>query len=446
MAAADLWLLGISIGGIALAILLIARLGLHPFVGLLSGAFAIGLAAQLPPDKLAQTIEKGFGDILRGTGMVVALGLGLGAMLQISGGARALARAVLDRTGERYATLGGLAAALLIGMPLFFETGTVLLLPIIAAGMAGQKISNGGQSATLRLRVMLSTLAGLSVLHALMPPHPGPLIAVRELGADPARTMLLGLIAAVPTALIAGPLLARFTTRGVVTENLPLIEPDEGLACPAWRALIVLLLPVGLIAAGALMRMGGGEVSPAIALVSDPVVALLLANGAGLVLLLGPRMADRTLQDMIWREAMLPAGGILLGIGAGGALKQVLVDIGLPAMFGRLAQANFVGPVVMAWLVAAAIRVATGSATVATITASAIMAGVVGGHGVDPSLIVMAIGAGSVFFSHVNDPGFWLVRAYLGTSTRDTFRTWSMLESAISVVGLGFVLILARIV
>ncbi|WDF72908.1 GntP family permease [Novosphingobium sp. KACC 22771] len=441
MAAADLWLLGISIGGIALAILLIARLGLHPFIGLLSGAFAIGLAAQLPPEKLAQTIEKGFGDILRGTGMVVALGLGLGAMLQISGGAKALAKSVLDRTGDRYASLGGMAAALLIGMPLFFETGTVLLLPIIAAGMAGR-----GQSATLRLKVMLSTLAGLSVLHALMPPHPGPLIAVRELGADPARTMLLGLIAAVPTALIAGPLLARITTRGVITENLPLIEPEEGLATPAWRALIVLLLPVGLIAAGALMRMGGGEVSPAVALVSDPVVALLIANGAGLILLLGPRMADRTLQDMIWREAMLPAGGILLGIGAGGALKQVLVDIGLPAMFARMAQANFVGPVVMAWLVAAAIRVATGSATVATITASAIMAGVVGGHAIDPSLIVMAIGAGSVFFSHVNDPGFWLVKAYLGTSTRDTFRTWSMLESAISVVGLGCVLLLAQVV
>ncbi|MBB3957015.1 GntP family permease [Novosphingobium sediminicola] len=441
MLAADIWLLGISIGGIALAILLIARLGLHPFLGLLSGALATGLAAQLPPDKLAQTIEKGFGDILRGTGMVVALGLGLGAMLQISGGARALAKAVLDRTGDRYATLGGLVAALLIGMPLFFETGTVLLLPIIAAGMADR-----AQSGSLRLRVMLSTLAGLSVLHALMPPHPGPLIAVRELGADPARTMLLGLIAAVPTALIAGPLLARITTRGVMTENLPLIEPDEGLATPAWRALIVLLLPVGLIAAGALMRMGGGELPPAVALVSDPVVALLIANGAGLALLLGPRMADRTLQDMIWREAMLPAGGILLGIGAGGALKQVLVDIGLPALFGRLAQANFVGPVVMAWLVAAAIRVATGSATVATITASAIMAGVVGGHQIDPSLIVMAIGAGSVFFSHVNDPGFWLVKAYLGTSTRDTFRTWSMLESAISVVGLGCVLLLAQVV
>lgn len=441
MLAADIWLLGISIGGIALAILLIARLGLHPFLGLLTGALVTGLAAQLPPDKLAQTIEKGFGDILRGTGMVVALGLGLGAMLQISGGARALAKAVLDRTGDRYATLGGLAAALLIGMPLFFETGTVLLLPIIAAGMADR-----AQSGSLRLRVMLSTLAGLSVLHALMPPHPGPLIAVRELGADPARTMLLGLIAAIPTALIAGPLLARITTRGVVTENLPLIEPDEGLACPAWRALIVLLLPVGLIAAGALMRMGGGELPPAVALVSDPVVALLIANGAGLALLLGPRMADRTLQDMIWREAMLPAGGILLGIGAGGALKQVLVDIGLPALFARLAQANFVGPVVMAWLVAAAIRVATGSATVATITASAIMAGVVGGHQIDPSLIVMAIGAGSVFFSHVNDPGFWLVKAYLGTSTRDTFRTWSMLESAISVVGLGCVLLLAQVV
>ena len=440
MMASDLWLIGASCGGIALAIWLIARVGLHPFIGLLIGGLGVGLVAGMAPDKLVLALEKGFGDILRGTGLVVALGLGLGAILQISGGAKALASAVLARTGDHYASLGALAAAMLIGMPLFFETGTVLLLPIIAAGLADR-----GHDGAFRLKVMLSALAGLSVLHALMPPHPGPLIAVRELGADPARTMLFGLIAAVPVALMSGPLLARFTTRGVVTESVGLIEPDSSLSAPVWRTLVVLLLPVGLIASGAVVRMGGGAPSAWIALLSEPAIALLLANLAGLLLLLGQDLWRKSLQDVIWREAMLPAGGILLGIGAGGALKQVLVEIGLPDLFARLAAQGMLSPLLMAWLVAAAIRLATGSATVATITASAIMAGVAAHQAVDPALLVLAIGSGSVIFSHVNDPGFWLVKAYLGTSTRDTFRTWSLLETAISVTGLGMVLLLSLV-
>ncbi|MEY2926409.1 MAG: hypothetical protein RL367_886, partial [Pseudomonadota bacterium] len=202
------FLIWVSILGIALAVWLIAKLGLHPFVGLLSGALTIGLLAGMAPDALVEAIEKGFSDILKGTGLVVALGLGLGAILQITGGAQSLASRALALTGEKHATWGALAAALVIGLPLFFETGVVLLLPIIAAGLAG-----AGSNSAYRLRVMLSALAGLSVLHALLPPHPGPLIAVRELGAPLLRTMMFGLIAAVPTALIAGPLLARFTTR-----------------------------------------------------------------------------------------------------------------------------------------------------------------------------------------------------------------------------------------
>jgi GntP family gluconate:H+ symporter len=163
------------------------------------------------------------------------------------------------------------------------------------------------------------------------------------------------------------------------------------------------------------------------------------------LLLLGQDLWRKSLLDVIWREAMLPAGGILLGIGAGGALKQVLVEIGLPDLFARLAALGMLSPLLMAWLVAAAIRLATGSATVATITASAIMAGVAAHQAVDPALLVLAIGSGSVIFSHVNDPGFWLVKAYLGTSTRDTFRTWSLLETAISVTGLGMVLLLSLV-
>ncbi|MBC2665896.1 gluconate permease [Novosphingobium flavum] len=444
MAPADFQLVAVACLGIALAIFLIAKVGLHPFVGLLCGAAVTGLTAGMDPAAVIADIEKGFSDILRGTGMVVALGLGLGAVLQVSGGAQALAARALGLTGERNAAWGALVAAFVIGLPLFFETGTVLLLPIIAAGLAAQ-----GGSAELRLKVMLSALAGLSVLHALLPPHPGPLIAVRELKADLLPAMTMGLIAAIPTALAAGPLLARWTTRGVAVDPGALPVAPALLARPAspLAALAVLLLPVLLIGAGSVLKLDNEHLSPAalswVGLLSDPPMALLLGVLVALPVLLGRQIMAPGVQESIWREAMVPVGGIILAIGAGGALKQILVTIGLPALFGRLASLDIVSPLVVAWLVSAAIRLATGSATVATITASGIMAEVAARSGADPALMVLAIGAGSVIFSHVNDPGFWLVRGYLGTSTRDTFRTWSMLETAIAVMGLIMVLLIS---
>jgi GntP family gluconate:H+ symporter len=441
MSGGDLYLVAISCGGIALAIMLIVKARFHPFLGLLCAALLIGLAAGMVPAAVVASIEKGFGDILRGTGIVVALGLALGTMLQVSGGAHALAAAALRWTGQSRAAWGGLIAAFLLGLPLFFETGVVLLMPIIAAGIA-----IGTDKGALRLKVMLSALAGLSVLHALLPPHPGPLIAVTALGAPLGRTMLLGFLAAVPTALIAGPLLARYTTRGVEVSETGIASAPVMGDTHALRALIVLLVPVLLIASSAFVKLDpGAKVDPLhrwLEVLSDPVVAMLFATLLALVLLFGRRATDKTIQQTVWTEALTPAAGILLAIGAGGALKQVLVDAGLSAVFAKLATTGAIQPVLLAWLVAASIRVATGSATVATVTAAGVMAGVASQHLADPALLVLAIGSGSVFFSHVNDPGFWLVKAYLGTSTADTFKTWSVLETVISVVGLAFVLVM----
>jgi GntP family gluconate:H+ symporter len=443
--AADATLIAITIAGIALAVWMIAGAKIHPFVGLLTAALAIGLAAGGAPNTVVASVEKGFGDILKGTGIVVSLGLILGTVLQLSGGAQALASALLARTGRERASWGAMGAAILLGLPLFFETGVVLLLPIIAAGfpIVAAMSAEAGRD---RLKVMLSALAALSVLHALLPPHPGPLIAVNELHAPLGRTMILGLIAAVPTALIAGPLLARYTTRGVIISPMNNAAVPVMGNCDARRALAILLFPVLLIAAGAFVKLEAGTpaggVTQWLAFLSDPVVALLLAVLIALVTTFGRSIAKPQVQEAIWREALHPAAGILLAIGAGGALKQVLVDAGLSAIFADFASNDVVPPLLLAWLVAVLIRVATGSATVATITTSGVLAAVVTQSKVDPSLLVLAIGAGSVFFSHVNDPGFWLVRAYTGTSTTDTFRTWSVLETAISVVGLVMVLLL----
>ena len=443
----DLRLVIAALAGILLAVLMIVRGRLHPFIGLLCGAFTVGLLAGLPLPEVAKAVQKGVGDIVGGTGLVVALGLSLGAMLHLSGAAAALARHALRMTGVRAAPWATLGIAMLIGLPLFFETGLVLLLPIVVAAAEEMAGTDGAERDAAKLRLIMPALAGLGVVHALVPPHPGPLLAVEAFGADLGRTMLYGILIAVPTAVIAGPLLARITTRGVRLAS-PVVA-DRGLAVtpPHWGwSLLIVLLPVLMIATGELGQMasslkGAGWLVAA----SNPVVALLLTNLVALPVLFGRRLREAAIQDAVWHETMGAAGAILLAIGAGGALKQVLVTAGLSDLLARTVLMYAISPPVLGWLVAVAIRLAAGSATVATITAVGVMPGVVAGSAVSPELVVLAIGAGSVFFSHVNDPGFWLVKSYVGTSTPDTFRTWSMLETAISVVALLLVLALSAI-
>ncbi len=340
-----------------------------------------------------------------------------------------------------------LFTAIIIGLPLFFETGLVLLLPIVASAAAALPAGQNGDTAKLRL--MLPALSGLSVVHALVPPHPGPLLAVNALGANLGLTLLYGLIVGIPTAIIAGPLLARFTAPGV-TLSPPLLDPVRAdVPTPSvGRALCAVLLPVVLIAAGqavALMPPPVAVHSAWLTWVSDPVVALLVATLVALPLLFGRRITDSRIQGAIWTEAMTPAGGIILAIGAGGALKQVLVTAGLSDLLVRIADGGAISPLLLAWGVSVCIRLATGSATVATITTAGVMQGLVTASGVEPEWMVLAIGAGSLFFSHVNDPGFWLVKSYLGTDMPGTFKTWSIMETVVAVVGLLLVMLASSI-
>ena len=446
MIGVDARLVAAAIAGIGLSILLVVRGRLHPFVALLCGAFAVGLLSGMPIADTAKAVQKGVGDILGGTGLVVALGLALGAMLQLSDGAGGLARAALKMSGAAGASTAALVAGLVIGLPLFFETGLVLLLPVVATAAAAMPQRGKGDEAKLSL--MLSAIAGLAVVHALVPPHPGPLLAVDALHANLARTIGYGLLVGIPTAIIAGPLLSRFTARGVriappVLAAVRLDVPAPGVG----RALLVILMPVVLIAAGQVGALLPASVAPNFAwlsIASNPVLALLIAVLAALPLLFGRRLFDEAVQDGIWAEAVTPAGTILLAIGAGGALKQVLVQAGISDLLARLAAGGALSPLLVAWLVAAGIRLSIGSATVATITTAGIMPALVISSGVSPEWTVLAIGAGSVFFSHVNDPGFWLVKSYLGTDMPGTFRTWSLLETAVSVVGLAFILIASQ--
>ena len=445
----DLRLAVAAIAGIALAILLIVRGRLHPFIGLLCGAFAVGLFAGLPLIDTAKAVQKGVGDIIGGTGLVVALGLSLGAMLHLSGAASALATSALRLTGPRAAPWATLGIAIVIGLPLFFETGLVLLLPIVVA--AAKEMATGATAEerdAAKLRLIMPALAGLGVVHALVPPHPGPLLAVEALGANLGLTMLYGVAIAVPIAVLAGPVLARFVTPGIrLTEPL-LSDPVTDLVTPSRAsALVIVLLPIVLIASGELAKLVPAlKDSTILAAAANPVLALLIANLVALPVLFGRRLSESAIQESIWHETMGAAGAILLAIGAGGALKQVLVSAGLSDLLARLVMMYPISPLLLGWLVAVGIRLAAGSATVATITAVGVMPGVVAASGASPELVVLAIGAGSVFFSHVNDPGFWLVKGYMGTSTADTFRTWSLLETVISVAGLILIAGLSYIV
>jgi GntP family gluconate:H+ symporter len=447
MAAGDARLVLAAVAGIALAIILIVRGRLHPFVALLCGAFAIGPLGGLSMVDTAKAVQKGAGDILGGTGLIVALGLALGSMLQLSDAAASISRLMIGNADQRRAPWMSLLVALVIGLPLFFETGLVLLLPIIASAVAS--LPDTPRRDSRKLELMLAALAGLSVVHALVPPHPGPLIAISALGANLGRTIAYGLLVAVPTAILAGPLFARFAARNAsLAAVAPITAVVEDRSVPVWRGLLVVLLPVALIVAGQVETLLPRELAPRFAwlsVASNPVLALLLACLAAFPLLFGRRMGERAVQEAIWLETMKPVGAILLAIGAGGALKQVLVSTGFAELLARAATSGSWSPIVLGWSIAVAVRIATGSATVATITAAGIMPGALAASGASPEWTVLAIGAGSVFFSHVNDPGFWLVKSYVGTDTPTTFRTWSVLETIISVVGLALVFVLSHV-
>ena len=450
MAVGDARLVLAALAGIALAIFLIVRGRLHPFVALLCGAFVIGPLGGLSMVETAKAVQKGAGDILGSIGLVVALGMALGTMLQVSDGAAGLARVMIGKADSPRAPWMSLLVALVVGLPLFFETGLVLLLPIIASAATPLSGSDTQRRDDTKFGLILAALSGLSVVHALVPPHPGPLIAIGALGANLGRTIAYGLLVAVPTAILAGPLFARFAARNVVlAAAAPPPKVFENQRVPVLRALLVVLLPVALILAGQVESLLPASLAPHFAwlsVASNPVLALLVACLVAFPLLFGRRMGERVLQETIWIETMKSVGTILLAIGAGGALKQVLVGTGFAELLGRFATSASLSPILLGWSIAVAIRLATGSATVATITAAGVMpSAALAASGVAPEWTVLAIGAGSLFFSHVNDPGFWLVKSYVGIDTPTMFRTWSVMETIISVVGLALVLLFSHL-
>ncbi|MEU3891427.1 gluconate:H+ symporter [Streptomyces sp. NPDC029041] len=441
--------LGIAVlAGIAVIVLLITKFKLHAFLSLTIGSLALGAIAGAPLDKVLTSFSTGLGTTVAGVGVLIALGAILGKMLADSGGADQIVDTILEKAGGRSMPWAMVLIASVIGLPLFFEVGIVLLIPVVLM------VAKRGNYSLMRIGI--PALAGLSVMHGLVPPHPGPLVAIDAVGADLGVTLALGVLVAIPTVIIAGPVFSKYAARWVdvpVPEKMIPQRPSEELdRRPGFGAtLFTVLLPVILMLAKALVDIVVDDPENPAQRVFDvigaPLIALLASVLVGIFTLLRPAGFSKERLSPLVEKSLMPIAGILLIVGAGGGFKQTLIDTGVGRMVLDVSKDWAIPALLLAWLIAVVIRLATGSATVATVSAAGLVAPLAADMSTThAALLVLAIGAGSLFFSHVNDAGFWLVKEYFGLSVGQNIKTWSVMETIISVVAGGLVLLLSLVI
>jgi GntP family gluconate:H+ symporter len=447
----------VTLGGIAIIVLLIVLVRMHPFLALILGSAFVGLAAGVPLPKIISNFETGVGSTLQEVGLLIALGAMLGKLLADSGGADRVIDTLLSRAAPALVPWAMALVAIIVGIPMFFEIGLVLLLPVIVLVALRARLP--------LMRIAIPALAGLSVLHGLIPPHPGPLIAISAVHAQLGTTLALGILVAVPTVIVCGPLLAILITRLVpvaapvraggidlsgadVDHESVKTQHAEVTRPPSFGVtLATILFPVVLMLAKALADIvWNADKHPPMArtvfdFIGEPLVALTLAVLLAMITfgyavgLDGGRISSRL------TASVAPIASVILIVGAGGGFKQTLIGGGVGGSVAKFANHSHISVLVLGYLVAVALRLATGSATVATITASGIVAPLAGS--LSPThlaLLALIIGAGSLFLSHVNDAGFWLVKESFGLTVGQTFRSWSVMETAVSVVAFGIIM------
>lgn len=437
-----------ALAAIALIVVLITVAKLNPFVALIFGGLTVGIAAGENVNNVLTSFGTGFGATAAGVGILIGLGAMFAKLLADSGGADQIVDTIVGNASTRALPWAMAAVGAIIGLPMFFEIGLVLLMPVIYLVARRAQVS--------LIAVGIPALAGLSAMHGLVPPHPGPLTAIDYLGADLGVTLALGVLVAVPTVIVSGPVFARYAGRWVDVPAPHTFDSsrtdDESTQRPSFGITIFsVLLPVALMMGKALVDIFIEDETNAFRQVFDvlgtPLVALLITVVVAMFTLgRGSGMTIKQISKCV--DSALPAiAGILLIVAAGGGFKQVLVDTGIGTVLADWAKDANVSVLLLAWVLAVLIRLATGSATVATITASSLMTGLMDGLSTgETSLVVLAVGAGSVFFSHVNDAGFWLVKEYFGLSIGQTLKSWSLMETILSVSGLIFVLLLGLVI
>jgi GntP family gluconate:H+ symporter len=432
---------------IALIVVLITWAKVNPFLALILGGLTVGVVAGQNINDVITSFSTGFGTTAASVGALIALGAMFAKLLADSGGADQIVDTIVGRASARMLPWAMAGVGAIIGLPMFFEIGLVLLMPVIYL------VARRAQQSVIAIGV--PTLAGLSAMHGLVPPHPGPLVAISTLHADLGTTLMFGVIVAIPTVILAGPVFGRVAGRWVDVSPPALFEGREDESDqnrPAFGiTLATVLLPVALMMAKAIVDIivddSDKTVQQVFDVIGNPFIALLVAVFVAMFTFGRAAGMGRTALTKSVESALPPIAGILLIVAAGGGFKQVLVDTGVGTLLADWAKGANISVLLLAWVLAALIRLATGSATVATITASALMLGLVQGLGTgETSLVVLAIGSGSLFFSHVNDAGFWLVKEYFGLTVGQTIKSWSLMETVLSVSGLVFVLLLGIVV
>jgi GntP family gluconate:H+ symporter len=432
--------------GVALVVLLITWVRIPAFIALAAGSFFVGLGARMPLADIPRAFQQGVGDTLGFIAMVVGLGTVIGKLLAESGGAVVVSRVLVGALGEKRLDWAMLLSGFLIGLPVFFQVGLVLLAPVLFTAIR--------QTGTPMLRLGIPLIAGLSVSHGMVPPHPGPLAAIERLGADTGRTLFYSLIIGLPVAMAAGPMFGRFISRRVQVDVGGLADQlSTAVAAPRTPSLAVtlmtILMPVLLMLLAALAQatLADGPLRQWLAFAGSPLVAMLLAALLALYTFGTACGFERGRLLRFAEESVPPIAAVLLVVGAGGGFGRVLDAAGVDTAIAQSMSGMQLSPMVLGWVVAALLRLSVGSATVATVTAASIMAPIATAMpGTNKDLLVIAIGAGSLIASHVNDGGFWLVKEYFNMSIAQTVSTWTVLETIVSVLGLAGVILLGLIV
>ena len=432
----------ILFGCIAILVLLIAWAKVNTFLAFLIVSVGAALLLGMPVASIPQTINKGLGDTLGSLAIIIVLGAMLGKLVASSGAAQKIATVLKKTFGAKYITWAMSLTGFIVGIPLFYNVGFVLLIPIIFSVAYNYKLS--------LVYVGLPMLASLSVMHGFLPPHPSPMALVTQFNADLVKTFIYGLIVAIPAIIIAGPIFARIliNMQSGPTVTLQADElPDHELP-GITNSVVSALLPVLIILGTTLITRICNDNMAVVNLASfigDPTIAMILTICIA-TFTLGIRSGKKLIDIMvIFVDATKDIAMILLIIGSAGILKQGFVETGVSNSLATILKGLTLPPLLLAWLITAVLRLCLGSATIAGLTAAGIVYPLVGPHGADPNLMVLAVGSGSLFCSHVNDSSFWLFKEYLGLSIKQTFLSWSLMETLVSVIGLIGILIMNQV-
>ncbi len=435
-----MWNLFSVLLAVGLLTVMIAWGKVQPLIAFVIVTIVAALMLGMPAAAIPGAIEKGIGDLLGSLVVIICLGAVFGKLIADSGAARRIATSLVDRLGLARIPVAMTVTGFVVGLPLYYNVGFVLMVPLI--------FSLVYQSGRPAVALGMPLLAGLSIAHGFLPPHPSATALVVAVHADIGKTLIYGLIVAIPTLIIAGPIFSMSLghIRGQPAQVFRQAEVPDAELPGTFNSIATALLPVVLLAALTLLTLVRPDLAKPLAFLSNPLVVMLLSYFVAVWSLGLAR--GKTLPQVMHsaQEALREIAPILLIIAGAGALKQVLIDSGVSAELGRQLSQMPVPPLLLGWAVATLIRICLGSATVAGVTAAGVVGPLVQTSGCDPNLMVLAVGAGSLMCSHVNDSGFWMFKEYFGLSLKDTFRSWSLMETLVGIFGLIFVLLLSLVV